>query len=81
MNMVKSLVFVFLASGCGGQRLAELKPIEAEVEVQPGPAATPEELARTVPPLRGLSRRLPLVPIELVAPEAPADPEPGFKDP
>ena len=65
--------------GCGGERQATMKAIEAEAPVVPGPAATPEELAGTVPPLRGLAESRPLVPTELIPPDAPADPEPGFE--
>jgi hypothetical protein len=44
-----------------------------------GPKATPEEVSGQVPALRGPTAAIPLVPPELIPPEPPADPEPGFK--
>lgn len=65
-------------AGCGGAREIALKPLKAESAAAPGPAATKEELAGEVPILRGLSEPHVLVPPELIPPEPPADPNPGF---
>lgn len=75
--LAASLLLV-LCGGCGGPREIALKSIKAESAPAPGPAASPEELAGDVPILRGLSDPHQLVPPELIPPEAPADPEPGF---
>jgi hypothetical protein len=53
--------------------MAELKVVKAKT-VLAGPPATPEELNGEVPPLRGLTDTIPLVPPELIPPEPPADP-------
>ncbi len=64
---------------CGGQQEVALKVIAPDAPVSPGPAASKEELAGEVPVLRGLPDPKPLVPPELIPPEAPADPDPGFE--
>jgi len=68
------------AVGCGGPREIALKTISTESAPQPGPPATQEERDGTVPPLRGLAELRLLVPPELVPPEPPADPDPGFRE-
>lgn len=65
-------------TGCGSERQAALKAVSPGAPAAPGPAATPEEMAGSVPVLRGLSDPRPLVPPELIPPEAPSDPDPGF---
>jgi hypothetical protein len=67
------LVCAVALVGCGGGRMAELKVVKAKT-VLAGPPATPEELNGEVPPLRGLTDTIPLVPPELIPPEPPADP-------
>jgi hypothetical protein len=73
-------LLVTAQSGCGGAREVALKTVAAESAPQPGPPATKEELDGTVPPLRGLADLELLVPPELVPPEPPSDPDPGFKE-
>lgn len=69
------------AGACGGQREVALKAVSEAPAVTPGPPATPEELSGDMPPLRGLADVRPLVPPELIPPEAPPDPNPGFDGP
>lgn len=74
-----ALASVALA-GCGGAREVELKVLKHDGSAaQPGPAASKEEIAGDVPPLRGLADIRPLVSPEMIPPEPPADPDPGFE--
>jgi hypothetical protein len=67
-------------AGCGGAREVELKVLKNDgAATQPGPAASKEEVAGEVPPLRGLADIRPLVSPEMIPPEPPADPDPGFE--
>lgn len=77
--ILAAALLVTIGAGCGGPREIALKAVKAESAPAPGPAATKEELAGEVPVLRGLSDPHVLVPPELIPPEAPADPDPGFE--
>lgn len=81
MKIRAAILLWFLATlaACGGQQEVALKVVAPDAPVSPGPAASKEELAGEVPVLRGLPDPKPLVPPELIPPEAPADPDPGFE--
>lgn len=64
--------------GCAGPKRVEAQIVAPAAPPPTGPKATPEEVAGEVPPLRGLADAIPLVPPELIPPEPPADPDPGF---
>lgn len=78
MKRILTLLLI-LGAGCGGPREIALKAVKNESAPAPGPAASKEELAGEVPVLRGLSDPRLLVPPELIPPEAPSDPDPGFE--